>query len=733
MTDIVQSTRIPVDLRAGAALLPLRTKLMKDDRHANRVIAVITDGGMEVDLSGCEAKGSFFRPGDRAEIRLAGEIGKNEVSVQLTDACYTEDGSYELRIKLAKDGVERTILCISGDVHASGSGAYLNVDNVIPSIDDIIAQYQTMQAVTEDTRAAAARAEEAAERAENAGIDEEKIESAIKDYLEENPVGGVDEEELAAAVEAALTEALEPLNAKNAKQDEEIEKRAKDADLAAVAKSGSYNDLKDAPKIPVVPEWAMHETKPTYTAAEVKADPAGTAAQAVGNHNTDAAAHNDLRAELQALNARLNAFFDSDDATLDELSEIVAYIKSNKALIDAITTSKVSVSDIVNDLVTNIANRPLSAAQGVVLKALIDAITVPTKLSELAGDATHRVVTDAEKAAWNAKLDTSKLPEAVEDALAQAKASGEFDGKDGEPGEPGEPGTSITVKSVSESGEDGGSNIVTFSDGKTVTVKNGRKGSQGEPGKDANVTAANIKSALGYTPASETAVSQLSAKIDAIGTQEDIVQQVIAVLGTPVFGTVDADKNITLSGTLKDGTYTIVYENADGKITQIGTLNIGDGRLVNVNLIPLSINTDGTPYVGTNGEAGYKEGYRLNSGGTETQKTKMYVTGFMPVETGDTVVLDDVGWSAYDGSNNYYCYLTLYDGSFSVLGYTTADKFKASSTTISGLVSNGVFVQDATVGAGDHLRSFVVIKENTKYMRLSATAMSASSSIMVAE
>lgn len=90
------------------------------------------------------------------------------------------------------------------------------------------------------------------------------------------------------------------------------------------------------------------------------------------NHNTDTAAHNDLRLELKALSDRINAALDSDDETLDELSEIVAYIKSNKTLIDAITTSKVSVSDIVNDLLTNVANKPLSAAQGVALKKLID-------------------------------------------------------------------------------------------------------------------------------------------------------------------------------------------------------------------------------------------------------------------------------------------------------------------------------------------------------------------------
>lgn len=93
------------------------------------------------------------------------------------------------------------------------------------------------------------------------------------------------------------------------------------------------------------------------------------------NHNTDTAAHSDLRLELKALADRINAALDSDDETLDELSEIVAYIKSNKELIEAITTSKVSVSDIVNDLVTNVANKPLSAAQGVALKKLIDDVT----------------------------------------------------------------------------------------------------------------------------------------------------------------------------------------------------------------------------------------------------------------------------------------------------------------------------------------------------------------------
>ena len=136
---------------------------------------------------------------------------------------------------------------------------------------------------------------------------------------------------------------------------------------------------------PTVHDWAKAAQKPAYTASEVGADPSGTAVAQVAAHNTGEAAHSDIRLLIQGLTDRINALADSDDTTLDQLSEIVAYIKSNRDLISSITTSKVSVTDIVDDLVTSVADKPLSAAQGVALKALIDAISVPAATAEDAG------------------------------------------------------------------------------------------------------------------------------------------------------------------------------------------------------------------------------------------------------------------------------------------------------------------------------------------------------------
>ena len=106
----------------------------------------------------------------------------------------------------------------------------------------------------------------------------------------------------------------------------------------------------------------------------------------VTDHNVSKDAHNDIRLLITEIINRINVIADSDDETLDQMSELVDFIKNNKTLIDSITTSKVNVSDIVNDLTTNVSNKPLSAEQGVVLKTLIDNLTRDLDTHGLSGN-----------------------------------------------------------------------------------------------------------------------------------------------------------------------------------------------------------------------------------------------------------------------------------------------------------------------------------------------------------
>ena len=411
-------------------------------------------------------------------------------------------------------------------------------------------------------------------------------------------------------------------------------------------------------------------------------------------------------------------------------------------------------------------------------------------------------------------------------------------------------GTSVTVESVSESSVDGGSNIIAFSDGKTITIKNGSTGGTGATGTSGKD---------GKTP--ERGVDYWT-ELD----QELIVQRVITELGgIPVLGRVEANNDIVLTGKLEDGIYTLKYEYTDGSQITIGTLNYtvepeqpdsGDvpdtpvvsytnlanpndsywqeGKRINssgaltdwtggvitnfidvsgckeyihvkgidltqgnsryykyytaggdlaiatnigvsghvetasydssvtlipardietakiwrlgglltgtsadvvitideeiktsetINMITKSINTDGTEYVGANGEDGYKPGYRLNSSGTETALASCVVTGYIPVKFGDVVRFKNCGWDTTSNGDDG-TYITIYDSSFANI----------TSCKVTFLENNA------------HLFRPIVIDENTKellsvtmadgsmdygYIRISTPNLNANSIITV--
>ena len=61
----------------------------------------------------------------------------------------------------------------------------------------------------------------------------------------------------------------------------------------------------------------------------------------ISEHNESTTAHPDIRSLISSLTNKLDTFLDTDDESLDQISELITFIQNNRTLIEGITTSKV--------------------------------------------------------------------------------------------------------------------------------------------------------------------------------------------------------------------------------------------------------------------------------------------------------------------------------------------------------------------------------------------------------
>ena len=159
--------------------------------------------------------------------------------------------------------------------------------------------------------------------------------------------------------------------------------------------------------------------------------------------------------------------------------------------------------------------------------------------------------------------------------------------------------------------------------------------------------AAGAAGVAGYTPIRGTDYWTPS-------DQEEIVQQVITALGTPVFGTVDENNVITLTGALENGAYTLLYEDADGNVLEIGMLSLTDDGPIDI------------PWV---------EGYTAggSSGTTNTPQDGYMATEKIPVEAGYEYTLQTLSFPYIS------LYVYYYDANGGALGRNTDESLASDA------------------------------------------------------
>lgn len=107
------------------------------------------------------------------------------------------------------------------------------------------------------------------------------------------------------------------------------------------------------------------------------------------------------------------------------------------------------------------------------------------------------------------------------------------------------------------------------------------------------------------------------------------------------------------------------------------------------NLVPLSTETDGKTIY--NGGKGYKDGYRVRSGGAEGGSTYCTCTGYIPYKQGDKLYI----YPPFTGLNTENA-INFYDSDFKCLGQITdaGNVYGFCNSTFKTKVENGVSVLD---------------------------------------
>lgn len=153
------------DILAGIAVTAMPSLFAQGDKLAHMLRIQVKADGQAVALAGWAVTANMIRQ-DQTTVTITGKAVGNAAEVTLEAACYGQSGGFTLSVALSKDEQLITIFCGRGDVTRTRTDSLVDPGRVIPSIDEIIAQYGLMKTAVQNADAATKQANTAADSAD---------------------------------------------------------------------------------------------------------------------------------------------------------------------------------------------------------------------------------------------------------------------------------------------------------------------------------------------------------------------------------------------------------------------------------------------------------------------------------------------------------------------------------------------------------------------------------------
>ena len=164
------------DILAGIAVTAMPSLFAQGDKLAHTLRIQVKADGQAVALAGWAVTANMIRQ-DQTTVTITGKVVGNAAEVTLEAACYGQSGGFTLSVSLSKDGQLITIFCGRGDVTRTRTDSLVDPGHVIPSIDEIIAQYGLMKTAVQN-------ADEATKRANTAADSADKVAKTVQKKLD---------------------------------------------------------------------------------------------------------------------------------------------------------------------------------------------------------------------------------------------------------------------------------------------------------------------------------------------------------------------------------------------------------------------------------------------------------------------------------------------------------------------------------------------------------------------
>lgn len=172
------------DLAKGVQMVRLGRLFAENDKAAHTINVRVLDDGKVADLTGQTVSAYFIRP-DNATVTISGTLTDNVASVTLPSSCYANSGHFSIIIKAVSTNVTTAIFWGDGTITRSTTDTIVDPENIIPSLEELLAQIAVMEQETAAANAAATSANSAASAANTAATSAADASSAIQNITAE--------------------------------------------------------------------------------------------------------------------------------------------------------------------------------------------------------------------------------------------------------------------------------------------------------------------------------------------------------------------------------------------------------------------------------------------------------------------------------------------------------------------------------------------------------------------